>query len=141
MDDQDDTKTLKPLAPEVTFGDEGPVADLPYAYDQDRNKTNHSTARADVYGSGIGIKMTSFRRPSAAAASDRERFRRLSQLSSSGVRPEAESQQSPSFRDSNFRIEVEPSGADSIDRGTVDGGFGWVIVACKSVPFATAIGI
>jgi hypothetical protein len=134
MNDPDDSKKLKQLGPEITFGDDSlnpSVVDLPYVYEQDRNKSMRSTAN-DVYGSSGGIEMTSFRRPSAAAASDRERFRRFSQLSSTGVRPEIESQQTPSIRESIARIEEEPTGADAIDRGTVDGGFGWVIVACKS---------
>jgi hypothetical protein len=134
MNDPDDSKKLKQLGPEITFGDDSlnpSVVDLPYAYDQDRNKSTRSTAN-DVFGSSGGIEMTSFRRPSAAAASERERFRRFSQLSSSGARPEVESQQIPSIRESIARIEEEPTGADAIDRGTVDGGFGWVIVACRS---------
>lgn len=134
MNEHDDSKKLKQLGPEITFGDDSlnpSIVDLPYAYDQDRNKSTHSTAN-DVFGSSGEIEMTSFRRPSAAAASERERFRRFSQLSSSGARPEVGSQQTPSIRESIARIEEEPTGADAIDRGTVDGGFGWVIVACKS---------
>lgn len=142
MNDPDDSKKLKQLGPETTFGDDSlnpSVVDLPYVYEQDRNKSTRSTAN-DVYGSSGGVEMTSFRRPSAAAASDRERFRRFSQLSSTGVRPEVESQQTPSIRESIARIEEEPTGADAIDRGTVDGGFGWVIVACRSMrSFATFV--
>ena len=131
MNDAGEDKKLKPLREGTEYGDDSvnpSVVDLPYAYEQNGNKSTRSTALNDAYRS-TSIEMSSFRRPSAAAAADRDRFRRYSQLSSG--RPEVESQQLPPVRDS--RIEEEPSGADQIDRGTIDGGFGWVIVACKQV--------
>lgn len=133
MDEVDDTKKLKPLSETRSEtrapGDEtvsSSVVDLPYAYEQETHKKTRSSALEDV--SGDGIEMTSYRRPSAVTPADRDRFRRYSQLGAG--RPEVESQQTVSGR--NSVVEEEPTGADAIDRGAIDGGFGWVIVACES---------
>jgi hypothetical protein len=69
------------------------------------------------------IQMTTFRRPSVAASSsaaqEKDKFRRGHLISSASEALDEGAGELPT------------TDADQMKRGTIDGGFGWVIVACS----------
>jgi hypothetical protein len=96
-----------------------------------------------------GMEMTTFRRLSAVASVERDRFRRGSAAGSvegrdrfrrASVLGRTETRIGEAGEgelSSGVRVDgdtVVAGDGDHVERGTIDGGFGWVIVACQYLP-------
>ena len=93
-----------------------------------------------------GVEMTTFRRLSAVASAERDRFRRGSAAGSVEARERFRrasvlgrtetriGEEGEGELGSGVRVDgdtVVDGDGDHVERGTIDGGFGWAIVACQ----------